>query len=325
GVDILEDSHAVLFVPDDSIPVIAGHEAYESRIDPSVELGTDFSSEPREAVEAAAGRFSGTILLDPELRERYSSAVRKGADTTDFELSGGLLQELRKIKEDREEQLIREASSITDNVVERVRELGEQAIGMTERELACRIDSWLEEEGGEGNAFDTIVAAGPDSSEPHHEVSNREIERGEPVILDFGAMKQGYHSDQTRTVVFGGSPGDKFREVFDIVLEAQEKGIQMAEPGVEGGEIDEKVRQFIADRGYGEEFRHTLGHGLGLEIHEKPTLSQGSEDRLEEGSLVTVEPGIYIEDEFGVRIEDLLLVTADGCERLNRTSREWKL
>ena len=180
----------------------------------------------------------------------------------------------------------------------------------------------MEEYGGEEPSFETIVAAGENGAKPHHSPTDKVIEAGVPVVLDFGTRYKRYPSDQTRTMVFGDEePSEKFKEVFEVVKEAQEKAVQVVEPGIESGKVDRTAREVIEDAGFGEEFIHCTGHGVGLEVHERPGVGKKSDDKLEPGMVFSVEPGIYIEGEFGVRIEDLLVVTEDGFRRLNESPR----
>jgi Xaa-Pro aminopeptidase len=144
------------------------------------------------------------------------------------------------------------------------------------------------------------------------------------VVLDFGTRVDHYPSDQTRTLVFGGDPGEQYREVHEVVREAQQAGVEAAGPGVTAGAVDAAARAVIEDAGYGEQFIHRTGHGVGLDVHEEPYIVSGSERVLEPGMVFSVEPGIYLPGEFGVRIEDLVVVTEEGCERLNDTDRGWR-
>lgn len=183
------------------------------------------------------------------------------------------------------------------------------AAGMTEREVASMIDAKMRELGATGNAFDTIVGAGENGAEIHHEPTDRTIEPGEPVVIDLGCVYKDYCSDMTRTLVFGNrEPSAKFTRIYDIVEEAQDRAIRAVEPRVTGGEVDAAARDYIEEQGFGDEFVHSTGHGVGKEVHEDPKIAPESEDVITEGDVVTVEPGIYIEGEFGVRIEDCIYV-----------------
>jgi Xaa-Pro aminopeptidase len=206
-----------------------------------------------------------------------------------------------------------------------VRELGSEAVGMTEAELAGRIENELAAAGGEERSFEPIVGSGPNGAMPHHTHGDRTIESGDPVVLDFGTRVDGYPSDQTRTVVFDGEPSDKFKTVHDVVRRAQQAAVETVEPGVTAGAVDAAAREIIEDAGYGEQFIHRTGHGIGLDIHEEPLIVDGSDRLLEPQMVFSVEPGIYLPGEFGVRIEVLVVVTRNGCERLNTTSRDWRI
>lgn len=285
--------------------------------------------DPLEALQSVIEEKSleaEKILVDDRMWSKFNQDLRSIFSQTDFDLANKVMRPLRAVKDDAEIRNIREASRIADEAVEHVREFGEGIVGMTEKELARRITDKLEEYGGEGESFPTIVAAGENGAKPHHEPTDKRIDSGEPVVLDFGCWKSGYPSDQTRTLVFGGEPSEKFREVFEAVRKAHAEAIEKVEPGVMTGEVDRAARSVIEDAGYGEEFVHRTGHGVGVEIHEHPKLPEiGEQIELREGMVFSVEPGIYIEGEFGVRIEDLVVVTEDGCERLNRTSRSFEL
>ena len=226
---------------------------------------------------------------------------------------------LRWAKDPEELALIRRAQELTDigfaEILTKFRE------GMTERELALELDWAMLRAGAEAVAFDTIAAFGEQAAEPHHSPTDRALRRGDVVKLDFGAVYDGYHSDMTRTVAFG-EPPDEMRKVYKIVLDAQLAGIEAVHAGATGGEADLASRSLIEAEGYGEAFSHSLGHGVGLEIHEDPSLRATSEEVLPEGTVVTVEPGIYLAGIGGVRIEDMVVVTASGCEPMPSSSKE---
>ncbi len=193
--------------------------------------------------------------------------------------------------------------------------------GVTEKELAFELEFLLKKEGAEAIAFGLIVASGKNSAIPHAEPSDKPIEVGDFVTIDMGAVHGGYHSDMTRTVAVGAISYEQ-RRVYNAVLEAQKMAINAVRPGASCREIDAVARNFIAESGYANCFGHALGHGVGLEIHEKPFLSTRSEDILQPGMIITIEPGIYLAKAFGVRIEDMLLVTADGHENLTTIEKE---
>ena len=179
----------------------------------------------------------------------------------------------------------------------------------------------MRQRGAERVSFETIVAGGPHGALPHAQPRDVEISDGDLVVIDWGAQLDGYCSDCTRTVA-AGDPGSDARDVYELVLEAQLAGLQAVRAGRGGREVDEVARDVIASAGYAQRFGHGLGHGVGLEIHERPTLSTRSDDELQAGNVVTVEPGVYIPQQFGVRIEDLVVVTDDGCQILTSVPKQ---
>jgi len=282
-------------------------------------------AEPLEAVCSGLDLDGSHLLVDETMWARFTQLLESTLPNATFDLADELLAELRIRKDEAELAALRAAAEAADTAMTAVRDLGTDAVGMTEAELAARIETELAAAGGEERSFEPIVGSGPNGAMPHHTHSDRRIEAGEPVVLDFGTRVDGYPSDQTRTVVFDGEPDDEFRQVHDIVRRAQAAAIETVEPGVTAGDVDAAARDVIDAAGYGEGFIHRTGHGVGLDVHEEPTIVSGSDRLLEPNMVFSVEPGIYIPDEFGVRIEDLVVVTTDGCERLNTTSREWRI
>ena len=178
------------------------------------------------------------------------------------------------------------------------------------------------ENGSEGESFPTIALTGSATSMPHGVPSaQRIVQSGDFVLMDYGAMVDGYHSDMTRTVCVG-KPSERMQQVYDIVLKAQAAGIVGAKPGITGRDMDKLARDIIEEAGYGDNFGHSLGHGVGLEIHEFPNASPGTLAKLETGNVVTVEPGIYLPGEFGVRIEDFVVIRENGCENLTEAPKQ---
>jgi Xaa-Pro aminopeptidase len=228
------------------------------------------------------------------------------------------IEELRWAKDAGEIRLLERAQEVTDAAFDRI--TGKLAEGVTERQVAFELDLAMREIGAERVGFDTIVAFGENAAEPHHGPSERALRRGDVVKIDFGCVMDGYHSDMTRTVAFG-EPEPRLREIHDLVLRAHLAGIDAIRAGITGDEADRAARSVIEEAGLGERFGHSLGHGVGLEIHEGPTLRGGSEDVLPEGAVVTVEPGVYLPGLGGVRIEDAVVVGPDGCRPLPRTPK----
>ena len=217
----------------------------------------------------------------------------------------------RSIKSAEEAGKIKEAQKMTDETFSYI--LDRIAAGRTEREVMLDMEFFMRRLGSEGTAFDFIVVSGRNSSLPHGVPTDKKIQKGDFVTMDFGAVCGGYRSDMTRTVAVGGV-SEKQRNVYETVLAAQKKTIEFIKPGVICKDVDRVARDIIAGAGYDGCFGHGLGHSVGLEIHEDPACNTVCETVMSEGMVMTVEPGIYIENEFGVRIEDMVIVTENGCE-----------
>ncbi|MBP2634170.1 MAG: pepQ 2 [Firmicutes bacterium] len=229
------------------------------------------------------------------------------------------LDMLRKIKEQAELKLIQHAVQIADAAFDHILTIIRP--GISELEIALQLEYQMRKLGSEKPAFDTIVASGFRGALPHGQASDKIIEAGDFVTMDFGAVYQGYHSDITRTVV-AGKATNKQREIYDIVLNAQLASIAALTATKTGVEIDLIARQIIADAGYADNFGHALGHGVGLAIHEEPRLSSAYTDELAANMVVSVEPGIYLPDWGGVRIEDLVVISAAGCQVLTASNKK---
>lgn len=225
---------------------------------------------------------------------------------------------LRAVKDPAEVELLAAAGAAADAAFEEIRKV--TFAGRRESDLGRDLAALLRRFGHSQVDF-TIVGSGPNGANPHHEVGDRVIRRGDMVVLDFGGLKDGYGSDTTRTVHVG-EPTEEERRVHDIVREAQEAGCQAVRPGVACQEVDRAARRVITDAGYGEYFIHRTGHGIGVTTHEPPYMIEGEELPLVPGMCFSVEPGIYLPGRFGVRIEDIVTVTEDGGRRLNNTGRE---
>lgn len=217
---------------------------------------------------------------------------------------------------------IKKAQEITDAAFQYI--LSKVKVGVQEIEIANEIEKFMKACGSEKLAFDLIVVSGVRGALPHGKPSDKRIEYGDFVTIDMGAVIDGYHSDMTRTVAVG-SISDRQKNIYDIVLEAQKTAIKKIKNGVCAFNIDKCARDIIDGHGYGEYFVHGTGHGVGLEIHEKPHLNKKSKEVLESGMIVTVEPGIYIPNDLGVRIEDMLLVIDDGCINLTKSAKNLQI
>ena len=231
-----------------------------------------------------------------------------------------IVEDVALVKDREEIASLRAAVAISDRVFEQV--LKNIRPGVTEREVSAEISYWHKSYGAENDAFEPIVASGKRGALPHARATTKKIASRELVTLDFGCVVNGYHSDITRTIGIG-SVGRKGRDVYSVVLDAQTAAIASAHSGMRVDDLDATARNVIRKRGYGRYFTHSLGHGIGLSIHERPRISRLGKEYLHEGSVVTIEPGIYIPGYGGVRIEDDILLTSRGCEVLNAASKEF--
>lgn len=227
-----------------------------------------------------------------------------------------LVEKLRMVKDAEELATLRHAVALTDATLAAV--LPTLRPDDSEGQVAWRLECEMRERGAEGVGFDIIVAAGPNAALPHATPGDAPLGRGQPIIIDMGARSQGYHADLTRTLVIG-EPEPHFWHVYNTVLAAQQTALAHIRVGMQGEAADALARTVIEAAGMGEEFGHSLGHGVGLNIHEAPSLGRTSEDTLEAGQVFSIEPGIYQAGWGGVRIEDLVLLTADGCEVLSQS------
>lgn len=232
------------------------------------------------------------------------------------------LNGMRNIKSEDELEKLRKAAQLADYAIEvGCKEIAE---GKTELEILMAIEFEMKKKGAEKMSFDTMVLSGPKTSSPHGTPGDRKIQKGDFILFDLGVVYQGYCSDITRTVAFG-EPSDAQREIYETVKKAEQAAIDLVRPGVKAMEIDKAARDVIDQAGYGEYFTHRVGHGLGISVHEYPSVTGTNELELEEGMVFTIEPGIYHPEITGVRIEDDVAVTADGVEVLTKFPKELQI
>jgi Xaa-Pro aminopeptidase len=268
-------------------------------------------------------------LLDPRGRYAISDSawamhllgLQQALPESRYASMTGALPMLRAVKDADELERLAAAGAAADSTFEQI--VGARFAGRREREVGADLAGLLRDHGHSEVDF-TVVGSGPNGANPHHEMSERTIEDGDMVVLDFGGIQDGYGSDTTRTVHVG-EPTDEEREVFEIVRRAQQAAFEAVRPGIACQEIDRAARKVIDDAGYGEYFIHRTGHGIGLTTHEPPYMVEGEARALQPGMCFSIEPGIYLPGHFGVRIEDIVTVTEDGGRRLNNTSHELQI
>ena len=269
----------------------------------------------RLGFESHVVTVDGLDALTNELDERKSD---QSSGPTELVRASGTVEALREVKDAGELALLRLACEAADTALTELVERGGLRPGRTEREVARELEARMLDHGADAVSFETIVAAGPNSAIPHHRPTDAVLATGDFVKIDFGALVAGYHSDMTRTFVLGKA-ADWQLEIYQLVAEAQRAGREALLPGAGLRDVDAAARQLIADAGYGEQFGHGLGHGVGLQIHEAPGIGATSAGTLLAGSVVTVEPGVYLPGRGGVRIEDTLVVPNDASETAGHT------
>ena len=248
----------------------------------------------------------------------YNALTEKLNSATELVPVGKAVDTLRAVKSDDEIGYLREALRMTDVAFEAAE--ARARIGMTEKQLADIVAEELRNAGSDGESFPTIVASGPNAAKPHHSPGDRVLQEGEPIIIDMGALHNGYAGDLTRTIWFG-EPSPELVTMYRNVQAAFDAAIAKAGPEITGVQLDAAARDVFAEQGTDQYFVHSLGHGLGLRVHEAPSASFRSSDTLVPGNVVTIEPGLYVPGEGGVRIEDVVLITEDGAENLTRAPK----
>lgn len=271
-----------------------------------------------DLVKQGTGALGGTTPVGLEADDISWAAQQRWAaalDGADLVSTEGLITTFRSVKDDAELVRMQRAAAIVDEVLAEA--VSMLVAGTPERELARALDDGMRRRGASGPAYETIVASGPNAALPHARPGDRRFAEGDLVVIDAGSMVDGYRSDMTRTFVIG-APDDRTVTIHDLVTRAQAAGVRAVKPGIQVKEIDEICRGIITEEGFGPEFGHGTGHGVGLDIHELPAVRAGNTAILQPGHVITVEPGIYLPGFGGVRVEDMVVVTDDGCRSLTR-------
>jgi Xaa-Pro aminopeptidase len=318
----------LLVLPGETVLVTDGRYGTQSAeqlaaagVDARIEIA--FAPAQRE-VAATAVAARGRVRLGLEAAHvswaRQRSFAADWFPQTELVATEGLVEALRRVKDAGELARLARAAEIADAALASVRPM--LAEGPTEEEFGRSLDFEMRRLGASGPSFDTIVASGPNGAKPHHRPSARRVEPGELVVVDFGALVDGYCSDMTRTVWVGDLPTSEQVRMVEVVAASQAAGVAAVRAGVACADVDRACRSVIADAGWGDRFVHGTGHGVGLDIHEAPSVAATSSDTLASGHVVTVEPGVYLPGVAGVRIEDTVVVTDAGCYPLTHTAKD---
>ena len=270
---------------------------------------------------ADAGATGGLLGVGDRLWSTFLLRLQAALPEAGFTVASTVTRALRMIKDAGEIEALAAAAAAIDEVVDGLAEL--RWAGRSEQDLAAELDRAILDAGHDETCF-VIVGSGPNGASPHHAASPRVIQPGDAVVIDIGGRRQGYCSDTTRTLVVG-EPPPGFTELYEVLQAAQEAGCRAVAPGVPAAAVDAACRDLIAEAGYGEQFIHRTGHGIGLEEHEDPYLVAGNDEPLRAGMAFSVEPGIYLDGRYGARIEDIVICTEGGGRRLNTTSRDLRV
>lgn len=320
------------FTGDESFSVIAVHKAFFITDSRFTEQAKEQVAEEYEVVEYSKNSTFSDFLADlvnknditklgfeEDVVSFSTYSHYKSKVNCEFLPMEGIVEEIRVIKDESELAIIRKAAEIADETFQHIIKFIKP--GMTETEIGLELEFHMKKLGATALSFPSIVASGVRSSLPHGVATDKVVNNGEFLTLDYGCVYKGYCSDMTRTLVIG-EPSEKMLEIYNVVLEAQERALKAFKPGTPAIDVDKVARDYIEEKGYGDYFGHSLGHGVGRQIHEAPTVGYRNAKELQVGMVVTDEPGIYIPGFGGVRIEDLLVIKEEGIEILSKSPKE---
>lgn len=316
---VLLGPDGLLFVTDGRYRDQAAEQLAAAGVEAHIHVGLTGGAQKEYLREAAAGIARLGLEADSVTWAQQRRFATEWFPASELVATEGLVEGLRRTKDAGEVARMAEAARIADDALATVRP--RLAEGPTEREVALDLDFEMRRLGAAGSSFETIVASGPNGAKPHHRPSDRRIGPGELVVIDFGAVVDGYCSDMTRTLCVGEPASPVAARMVEVVAESQRAGVEAVRAGVEAKAVDEVCRAIIAEAGWADAFLHSTGHGVGLDIHEMPRVGSTSTDTLGAGWVVTVEPGVYLPDHGGVRIEDTVVVTDDGCTVLTNAPK----
>jgi Xaa-Pro dipeptidase len=310
----------VLLLSPGKIAKLYIHEMFHDQVSSTNQIQVDYYSDEMEPIKILASNFSNQSRLgiDQNWLCSYLIDLLKSFPEIKVEKST-IVEKMREIKDEREIDILRQSARIADAVLYQILQL--QYFPATEREVANTIKSFFSDHGVNELSFKPIIGFGGNSANPHHTISDRTSKPDQTILIDMGGLFDNYCSDITRTFYLGRKNG-QFEAIYQIVKEAQEQAIDMIKPGILFSEIDLSVRKLFAKHGYEDFFIHRTGHGIGLELHEGVSIHKNNHDVVKEGMVFSIEPGLYFPDQFGVRIEDIVVVTPNGCEVLNRCNKE---
>jgi Xaa-Pro dipeptidase len=310
-----------LMVSPSNKPKLLIHQMFQHEVSGIQDVEIVFWKDDQNPMDLLANMLgeNSQVGIDKYWPSHFLISLMKLKPSVKWSSASAVIDELRQIKTVEELDTLRQSAAIADRVMNRL--IQADQFPSTEGQLVERMQQYFKEEGVKRFSFSPIIGFGENSAVPHHATSDRMSEGEHAVLIDMGGRYQEYCSDMTRTFYLG-KPNDRFKEIYNIVLEAQLAAIAKVKPGALASDIDRAAREVIEQAGYGEYFTHRTGHGLGIEIHEEPYITGSNPQTLREGMVFSIEPGIYLPGEFGVRIEDIVVVTNDGVELLNKVNKE---
>jgi Xaa-Pro dipeptidase len=320
------DSHErlqAIVIPKTGTPAMIVHEMSKEEINITDLFENHFWKDGDPSLELLAAILTdvGRISIDNQWPSQNLIKLMDLKKQVIFVDSTNVIGPLRLYKDHQEIELLKESAATADDVLKQ--SIDYIKPGLTEKEVAEEIKRLFTLKQVNELSFNPIVGAGKNGAIPHHQSDETIIEAGDMVVIDMGGVKDHYCSDMTRTVLVGGAATEEMKLVYEIVKKAQDEAVKAVKPGVPLKKIDQVARDIISNAGYGLNFTHRTGHGLGIEVHEEPYVTSDNNQLLEEGMVISIEPGIYLNNKFGVRIEDIVVVTSDGCKRLNNLTREF--
>ncbi len=316
-VSVLDEDGEMIFI----VPRMYEHEVRERALFDRI-ISWDDSQDPKDILDSLCsekGYEGSTLAIEDTMWFNAFEKIHGAFRNARYLKASGIVGELRKYKNEDEAVKMKRASELAEKALTNVIPLIKA--GMKENEVKDILEAELKKQGMDGVSFDTIIGSGSNSALPHYTAGDKKLMEGDSIVIDFGGMYQGYCSDMTRTVMLGKATAE-YRDVYETVKAAQIKAVETVKPGMKASEIDAAARSHIAEKGYGEYFIHRTGHGIGMEVHEEPYISDISDTVLQPGMVFSIEPGIYLPGKYGVRIEDLIMVTEDGAEVLNKYTKE---
>ncbi|MEH7332505.1 Xaa-Pro peptidase family protein [Neobacillus drentensis] len=319
NIDTGERMTVLLLSPSKKTKLII-HQMFSDQVPKSNELEVIYYSDEVEPIKILAAHFSGheNLGIDQNWLCSFLIDLLKTLPAIRVEKST-IVEKLREIKDEKEIDTLRQSARIADAVMYQILQL--QHFPTTEREVAATIKSFFAEHGVNELSFKPIIGFGGNSANPHHTISDHISQFNQPILIDMGGVFHDYCSDITRTFYLGRK-NQQFEDLYQIIREAQEQAIELVKPGVAFSEIDLFIRKSFAKWGYDQYFIHRTGHGIGLELHEGPSIHRNNHDVIQSGMAFSIEPGLYLPNQYGIRIEDIVVVTENGCEILNKCSKE---